>query len=138
MDHHYYGRLFDHVHIRVADIEASRRFYAAVLEALGRRFGGEGDDHFWSDEFYVSTVDADSRISSVHLAFQAPDQETVKRFHQAGLAAGGVDHGAPGFREYHAGYYGAFLLDPDGNNVEAVWHGPSRRSAEAVDVTRDW
>ena len=138
MDHHYYGRLFDHVHIRVADGEASRRFYAAVLEAPGRRFGGEGDDYFWSDEFYVSAVDAGGHVSSVHLAFQAPDQETVKRFHAAGLAAGGRDNGAPGFREYHAGYFGAFLLDPDGNNVEAVWHGPERRSAPAVDVIREW
>ena len=138
MDHHFYGRLFDHVHLRTADIEASRRFYAAVLDALGRRFGGEGEDYFWSDELYVSAVDAESRASHVHLAFQAPDQETVKRFYEAGLAAGGRDHGGPGFREYHTGYYGAFLLDPDGNNVEAVWHGPGERNVEAVDVTRDW
>ena len=138
MQHHYYGRLFDHVHLRTADIEASRRFYAAALGALGRRFGGEGEDYFWSDELYVSAADADSPVSHVHLAFQAPDQETVRRFYEAGKAAGGRDHGGPGFREYHAGYYGAFLLDPDGNNVEAVWHGPAQRNVEAVDVTRDW
>ncbi len=131
---YHFGRLIDHVHLRVADIESSRRFYAAVLEALGRRFGGEGEDYFWSDELYVSAVDAESQVSHVHLAFQAPDQETVKRFHAAGLAAGGRDHGAPGFREYHTGYFGAFLLDPDGNNVEAVHHGPHARSAPSVRI----
>lgn len=56
----------------------------------------------------------------------------VQRFHAAGLAAGGTDNGAPGERPYHPGYYGAFLLDPDGNNIEAVYHGPSTRSAESV------
>ena len=137
MTTYYRGRLFDHVHIRVADIAASKRFYAAVLEPLGRRFGGEGEDYFWCDEFYVSTAD-ETGVSHVHLAFQADDQETVKRFHAAGLAGGGVDHGAPGFREYHAGYYGAFLLDPDGNNVEATWHGPSRRSASVIEISPDW
>jgi catechol 2,3-dioxygenase-like lactoylglutathione lyase family enzyme len=134
---YYRGRLFDHVHIRVADIEASKRFYLAVLEAVGRRLGGEGEDYFWCDEFYVSTADEHGR-SRVHLAFQAEDQETVKRFHAAGLGAGGRDNGAPGFREYHAGYYGAFLLDPDGNNIEATWHGPARRSAASVEISPDW
>lgn len=132
------GRLFDHVHIRVADLEASRSFYRAVLRAVGREFGGEGEHHFWADEFYVSPADAESGVSSVHLSFQAADQETVKRFHVAGLEAGGRDNGAPGFREYHQGYFGAFVLDPDGNNIEATWHGPSRRSAPSVEVTADW
>jgi catechol 2,3-dioxygenase-like lactoylglutathione lyase family enzyme len=135
---YHFGRLFDHVHLRVADIEVSKRFYLAVLEALGRRFGGEGEDYFWSDELYVSAVDPQSQLSHVHLSFQAPDQETVKRFHAAGLAAGGRDNGPPGFREYHAGYYGAFLLDPDGNNIEATWHGPASRSGEDVQVTPEW
>jgi predicted lactoylglutathione lyase len=96
---------------------------------------GESEEYFWSDELYVSP--ADEHVSRVHLAFQAEDADAVKRFHTAGLAAGGRDNGAPGERaEYHRGYYGAFLLDPDGNNVEAVWHGPSRRSVDAIRVGR--
>ena len=137
MTTYHFGRLIDHVHIRVADIEASKRFYFAVFAALGRRLGGEGDEHFWADEFYVSTAD-ETGPSRVHLSFQAPDQDTVRRFHAEGLAAGGRDNGAPGFREYHAGYFGAFLLDPDGNNIEATWHGPHTRSAEDVEVRPDW
>ena len=138
MTTYHFGRLIDHVHLRVADIEASKRFYLAVLEALGRGFGGEGEDYFYSDEFYVSAVDAQSQLSHVHLSFQAADQEAVKRFHAAGLDAGGRDNGAPGFREYHTGYFGAFLLDPDGNNIEATWHGPARRSADEVEVKPKW
>jgi catechol 2,3-dioxygenase-like lactoylglutathione lyase family enzyme len=68
----------------------------------------------------------------VHLAFQAKDQAMVRRFYEAGLAAGGRDNGAPGERNYHPGYFGAFLFDPDGNNVEAVYHGPAERSAASV------
>ena len=71
----------------------------------------------------------------MHLAFQAADQDAVRRFHKAGLAAGGTDNGPPREREYHPGYYAAFLLDPDGNNVEAVWHGPHERSAKSVLIT---
>ena len=70
----------------------------------------------------------------MHLAFQAADRATVDRFHAAGLAAGGRDNGAPGERSYHPGYYAAFLLDPDGNNVEAVYHGPGERSAPYVEI----
>lgn len=73
--------------------------------------------------------------SSAHLAFQAGDKETVRRFHDAALAAGGTDNGAPGARTYHPGYYAAFVLDPDGNNVEAVYHGPMTRSAASVVLT---
>jgi catechol 2,3-dioxygenase-like lactoylglutathione lyase family enzyme len=75
-------------------------------------------------------------ISHIHLAFQAADRAMVDRWYEAGLAAGGTDNGAPGERDYHPGYYGAFLLDPDGNNVEAVFHGPAERSAASVEVGR--
>jgi catechol 2,3-dioxygenase-like lactoylglutathione lyase family enzyme len=68
----------------------------------------------------------------IHFAFQASDRKTVERFHRSGLAAGGRDNGAPGERPYHPGYFAAFLLDPDGNNVDAVFHGPAIRSAESV------
>ncbi len=71
----------------------------------------------------------------MHLAFQAPDRETVQAFHQKALAAGDRDNGAPGERPYHPGYYGAFALDPDGNNVETVFHGPAKRSAKSVVLT---
>jgi catechol 2,3-dioxygenase-like lactoylglutathione lyase family enzyme len=124
------GRLLDHVHVRVADLEASKRFYRAVLAAVGRELTREGDDAFNADELYV-TADR-TPTAGLHLAFQAADREAVERFHQAGLAAGGTDNGAPGERPYHPGYYGAYVLDPDGNNVEAVYHGPAKRSAPSV------
>ena len=128
------GRLFDHVHLRVHDLAASRRFYEAVLGVLGLPVRG-GESSFSADELYVS---ADGPLTQgLHIAFQAADQETVERFHEAALAAGGRDNGGPGERSYHPGYYAAFVLDPDGNNVEAVYHGPSERSAESVVFTWD-
>ena len=131
------GRLIDHVHLIAADLDKARRFYAAVLGALGRRIDGEGPGYFWSDELFVSVADASTRgATRVHLAFQAQDEATVQRFHAAGLAAGGTDNGAPGLRpQYHPGYYGAFVIDPGGNNIEAVYHGPAERSAKSVVVT---
>jgi catechol 2,3-dioxygenase-like lactoylglutathione lyase family enzyme len=124
------GRLFDHVHVRVADLEASKRFYRAVLAAVGRELMWESQDAFNADELYVSADKTPT--AGLHLAFQAHDRETVERFHKAGLAAGGQDNGAPGERSYHPGYYSAYVLDPDGNNLEAVYHGPAKRSAPSV------
>lgn len=130
---YYTGRLLDHVHLRVADLERSRVFYRAALGALAPPIAlTEGRDFFEADELFVSA--ADGPVSSVHLAFRAADRETVHRFYAASLAAGGTDHGAPGERPYHPGYYAAYVLDPDGNNVEAVFHGPEHRSAAAVVV----
>jgi catechol 2,3-dioxygenase-like lactoylglutathione lyase family enzyme len=124
------GRLFDHVHLRVSDLEASKRFYQAVLEAVGRELTLDREEFFGADELFAS---ADGPVTEgLHIAFQAPDEETVQRFHAAALAAGGRDNGAPGERNYHPGYYSAYALDPDGNNVEAVYHGPHRRSAPSV------
>ncbi|XXT42947.1 VOC family protein [Sorangium sp. So ce513] len=128
------GRLIDHVHLRVADLERSKRFYRAVLQALGRDIVFEGPGHFSADELFVSPSDG-GPVSRVHLAFQTADREQVHRFHEAALAAGGRDNGAPGERQYHPGYYAAFVLDPDGNNIEAVHHGPSQRSAPSVVIT---
>ncbi|MBF5043813.1 VOC family protein [Aggregicoccus sp. 17bor-14] len=128
------GRLIDHVHLRVADLEKSRAFYRAALAALGRAFTTESPRHFNSDELWVDAA-GDAAPSRVHLAFQAEGPEAVQRFHAAALAAGGRDHGAPGERSYHPGYYAAFVLDPDGNNVEAVFHGPADRSAASVEIT---
>lgn len=129
----YRGRLIDHVHLVVRDIDASRRFYEAVLGVIGVPVVRVGEEFFWADELFVSA--GEPKTGRVHLAFQANDRDTVRRFHEAGLAAGGRDNGAPGERDYHPGYYAAFLLDPDNNNIEAVNHGPAKRSADAIVVT---
>jgi len=130
------GRLIDHVHLIVDDIAASRRFYDAALGAVGRKVEGEGKGYFWSDELFVSDKSMSTTGGShVHLAFQAADRAAVDRFHAAALAAGGKEHGKPGVREYHPGYYGAFVLDPDGNNIEAVYHGEADKSAESIVLT---
>ena len=114
--------MYDHIGLRVRDLAASQRFYRAVGEALGlvadssaSGFGPPGQPMLWLHE------QRDGGASGVHLAFATDRREAVDRFHRAGLAAGGHDHGAPGLRpDYGAHYYAAFLIDPDGNNVEAV------------------
>ena len=123
------GRLLDHVHLRVADLEASKRFYAAAASVLGLELS-DGDGWFALDELFVS---ADGPPTThLHVAFQAADREVVDRFHEAMLDAGAPDNGPPGERTYHPGYYAAYVLDPDGNNIEAVYHGPVERSAPSV------
>lgn len=135
MTTYHVGRLIDHVHLRVSDLEASKRFYRAILQALGKTIGGDDDHHLQADELWID-ASGDEPVSHVHLAFQADDQAAVQAFHKAGLAAGGRDNGAPGPRDYHPGYYAAFLLDPDGNNVEAVIHAEAvKRSAESVELS---
>lgn len=133
------GRLIDHLQLVVKDLEASKNFYTAVFGVLGIPLGGEGEDYFWADELFVSSKDSVAALGQltgrIHLAFQASDRSVVDRFHAAAIAAGGKDNGAPGERPYHPGYYAAFLIDPDGNNVEAVYHGPAKRSAEFVKFT---
>lgn len=133
------GRLFDHVQLVVADLPASQRFHTAVLGVLDVPMGGSGDGFFWADELFVSSVDSEAAQGELtgrhHLAFQARDRAMVDAFHTAALANGGRDNGAPGLRPYHPGYYGAFVLDPDGNNIEAVFHGPAQRSAASVKLT---
>jgi catechol 2,3-dioxygenase-like lactoylglutathione lyase family enzyme len=134
------GRLIDHFGLVVKDLAASKRFYLAALGALGIPLGGEDQDNFWADELFVSSrnsKEAMGRLTGrVHLAFQAGSREVVDKFYQAALAAGARDNGAPGERpSYHPGYYACFVLDPDGNNVEAVFHGPAHRSAASVSIT---
>ena len=133
------GRLIDHIQLVVRDLHASQAFYTAVLDVLGIPIGGSGDDWFWADELFVSTtgsIAADGQLTGrTHLAFQARDRAAVDAFHAAALAHGGRDNGAPGERPYHPGYYAAFVLDPDGNNIEAVYHGEAERSAPSVKVT---
>lgn len=135
----YRGRLFDHVQLVVRDLAASRRFYQAVFDVLGIPIGGEAETHFWADELFISTKDGPEAAGALtgrhHLAFQAKDHAMVDAFYREGLAAGGKDNGAPGLRaNYHPGYYAAFLIDPDGNNIEAVHHGDADRSAEVVKI----
>lgn len=128
------GRLIDHIHLRARDLAVTKQFYRAVLTAIGRADAiHETDSYFSADELWIDA--AHGPTSRIHLAFQVPDRETVAKFHAAGLAAGGTDNGAPGERRYHPGYYAAFLLDPDGNNIEAVHHGPAARSAASVEIT---
>ncbi len=123
--------MLDHVGIEVRDFDRSRAFYEMALAPLGLAvvtepmpqmagFGAAGKPEFW--------VMARGRpaVQGVHLAFHAAGRDAVDAFHAAGLTAGGTDNGAPGPRPlYHAAYYAAFVLDPDGNNVEAVCHAPA-------------
>jgi catechol 2,3-dioxygenase-like lactoylglutathione lyase family enzyme len=133
------GRLIDHVQLVVRDLPASQKFYAAVFEVLKVPMGGTGDDFFWADELFVSTPDSKAAQGNLtgrhHLAFQAQDRAMVDAFHKSALANGGKDNGPPGERPYHPGYYAAFVLDPDGNNIEAVFHGAAKRSAPSVHIT---
>ena len=129
--------MLDHIGVAVADMERSKAFYAAALKPLGlglvmevtaaqtgsdahTGFGEGGKPFFW--------IGTGARPKGgTHFAFAARDRAEVDAFHQAAIEAGGRDNGAPGLRpHYHPDYYGAFVLDPDGNNVEAVCHRPVR------------
>jgi catechol 2,3-dioxygenase-like lactoylglutathione lyase family enzyme len=133
------GRLIDHVQFVVRDLAASRRFYAAIFDVLGIPLGGEHNGDFWYDELYFSGRDSNAAqgqlTGRMHVAFQAASRDMVDLFHKAAIAAGGKPNGAPGERDYHPGYYAAFVLDPDGNNIEVVFHGPARRSAASVQLS---
>src|SRR3546814_13327412 len=128
------GRLIDHVHLRVADFPASRRFYLAVLEALEYPGLIELDDtHLQADELYVEG--ASDYTSRVHFAFQANSREVVDRFHAVALFSGGTVTGPPGVRRYHSGYYAAFVLAPNGNKCQAVYQGATRRATKQLHIT---
>ena len=133
------GRLIDHLQLVVRDLPAAQRFYTAVLETLNIPIGGTGNGYFWADELFISTANSEAAQGKLtgrhHLAFQAHSQDMVDSFYRAALANGGRDNGAPGERPYHPGYYAAFVLDPDGNNIEAVYHGEAKRSAASVRIT---
>jgi catechol 2,3-dioxygenase-like lactoylglutathione lyase family enzyme len=117
-------RVIDHVTLRVADFEASKAFYSAVLTPLGYELGWEDPAQRlaeWGD--FSIAADGKPLTRDVHVAFAAKSRQEVDAFHRAALEAGYRDNGPPGERSvYHEGYYGAYVLDPDGNNVEAVFH----------------
>jgi catechol 2,3-dioxygenase-like lactoylglutathione lyase family enzyme len=120
--------ILDHVGFNVSDFEASKAFYLRALAPLGIGVAAQGDG--WAmlgrpgkPQFWIGSFGAPP--GPIHVAFAAEDREQVRRFHEAALAAGGKDNGAPGVREhYHPHYYGAFVLGPDGHNIEAVCHAP--------------
>jgi catechol 2,3-dioxygenase-like lactoylglutathione lyase family enzyme len=131
------GDVIDHVDIRVSDVERSRAFYAAALAPLGWQAHapetnpaggdeigfGRGDGTRFAIHSPTADPGQDTVTTGAHIAFRADGPEAVQEFHAAALAHGGRDIGQPGPRTvYSAGYYGAFVLDPDGNNIEAVWH----------------
>lgn len=132
------GRLIDHIQLVVRDLPASENFYTAVLSVLGIPVLSTGNGYFIADELVVSSADSPAASGALtgrhHLAFQARDRETVDAFYRAALAHGGRDNGAPAIRAYHPGYYAAFVLDPDGNNIEAVYQGAAQRSAPSVTI----
>ena len=110
----------------VRDIARSRAFYERALQPFGVRVvqSSPGPGFAMDDRGDFWIMEQEMAAGSVHIAFAAPDRETVDAFHAAAVEAGGVDNGRPGLRpHYHSGYYAAFVLDPDGNNVEAVFQG---------------
>lgn len=118
--------MIDHITIRVSDLEASTTFYEAVLGTVGYTNGGTfgGAVHFTIGEEHTGDIwiyESVEPTQKIHIAVSAPHKEAVQAFHAAGLKAGGESNGEPGIRdEYAPNYYGAYLLDPDGNNIEAV------------------
>lgn len=119
--------MFDHVTIGAADRDATRRFYATVLPALGREPVPQPGPPEWGDFSIQQAGEGRPVTTRLHIGFSAPSREHVDAFHRAGLEAGFRDDGAPGPRpQYSEAYYGAFLLDPDGNSAEAVVHGDLR------------
>ena len=120
--------MLDHVSIAVSDLNRSKSFYEEALSPLGyelimeHHISGVGYGQLGKPDFWIREgVPA----NSVHVAFAADDRATVDAFHEGAIAVGGRDNGCPGLRpEYHPTYYGAFVLDPDGHNIEAVCHQP--------------
>ena len=116
--------VIDHLWVRVADLEASRRFYATIAPVLGLGLRGTRPERFHvaARDRSFALVRGGKPTADVHIAFPVDDDETVGEFHRIAVGAGYRDNGGPGERRYHPGYYGAFVLDPDGNNIEAVNH----------------
>lgn len=122
--------MFDHVKFGVRDFETSKAFYLKALAPLGVVLVAEGEPSYGVElsadgKSSLCLCQTEEQPTHLHIAFVADSREQVDAFYQAALEAGGVDHGAPGLRpHYHANYYAAFVLDPDGHNIEAVCHKP--------------
>jgi catechol 2,3-dioxygenase-like lactoylglutathione lyase family enzyme len=117
------GGIIDHIWMRVRDVGASTAFYETIASLVGFEKHVGRWTHFHVEHSSFTIVEDEPVTENVHLAFRAPDDAIVDEFHRMALAAGYRDNGAPGERpDYHAGYYGAYVLDPDGNNVEVVNH----------------
>jgi len=120
--------MIDHTGVHVSDVAESKAFYRSALAPLGYAVIVEfaGDVGFGvppKPDFWIGQTEDD--VLPTHIAFRADNRQQVDAFHKAALAAGGRDNGEPGLRpDYHANYYGAFVLDPDGHNIEAVCHAP--------------
>ncbi|MBX5462596.1 MAG: VOC family protein [Steroidobacteraceae bacterium] len=117
-----------HTTLSVSDYRRAREFFTKALEPLGYRNNMEygeaaGFNDGKSTDFWISREDT---VVPSHVAFEARDARQVEAFYRAALAAGGKDNGAPGYRDYWPGYYAAFVHDPDGNNIEAVWYDYSK------------
>jgi catechol 2,3-dioxygenase-like lactoylglutathione lyase family enzyme len=123
-----HAMILDHIGINVSDFVATKAFFMRALEPLGigvvlegdgwAMIGRDGKPQLWFGSF-------GSAPGPIHIAFSAADREQVRKFHAAAMAAGGKDNGAPGIRDhYHPSYYGAFVIGPDGHNIEAVCHAP--------------
>lgn len=112
------------------------KFYKAVLVLLEIPIAASGDSYFLADELFVTAMHSEAATETLtgrhHLAFQARDRSMVDDLYNATLAHGGRDNGAPGELDYHPGYYAAFVLDPDGNNIESVYRGEATRSCSFV------
>jgi catechol 2,3-dioxygenase-like lactoylglutathione lyase family enzyme len=120
------ARGIDHLWLRTGDVAPVKRFYETVAPAVGIELVHDAPDEvrFTDGHGSFTFVAGKEATRAVHLAFGVSDQKAVRRFHELAIAAGYRDNGAPGGRpEYHPGYYGAYVLDPDGHNVEAVCHG---------------
>lgn len=122
--------MFDHVQIKVNNFVDSRRFYETVLRELGYKVVLEFEDAVGigsstHDMFEIAQADENHPVSErVHLAFIAKSQDAVRRFYTVALECGAKDNGKPGFRDYEDGYFAAFVIDPNGHNLEAVFHTP--------------
>ena len=122
--------MFDHVKFGVSDYAASKAFYLKALAPLGVEAGAEGEPSYGIElcgrnNSSLCLFQAKDKPAPLHIAFVADSRQEVNAFHRAALEAGGKDHGAPGLRpNYHANYYAAFVIDPDGHNIEAVCHAP--------------
>lgn len=122
------GAVLDHVTLKVADFRRAAEFYDRALAPLGlaRLFGDDATFAGYGAERPFFWIGADGRAGYAHVAFACPDRAAVDAFHAAAMAAGARDNGAPGLRpHYHPNYYGTFVLDPDGHNIEAVCHAPA-------------